>query len=145
MAKERITVFKYTCERCNHEWIPRDIDNEPRVCPRCKSPYWNRPRRERSLDLASSGAAHTQVGNIASVPQEIEAATSEEFSPVANSKLSPGKKAWLTKKRNIALKQAAEEAKFAARSKEKKAGPALSDNVRPGDPAEVVPRKKRRK
>ena len=36
MAKEKITVYRYTCERCNHEWIPRDTKNESRVCPRCK-------------------------------------------------------------------------------------------------------------
>jgi DNA-directed RNA polymerase subunit RPC12/RpoP len=40
-----ITVMGYRCERCNHEWIPKDAENEPAVCPRCKSPYWNRPRK----------------------------------------------------------------------------------------------------
>jgi hypothetical protein len=29
-----------------HEWIPRKAKEEPRVCPKCKSPYWNRPRRQ---------------------------------------------------------------------------------------------------
>jgi predicted Zn-ribbon and HTH transcriptional regulator len=45
MAKKEITVYQYTCERCEHVWIPRDTDNEPRVCPKCKSPYWNKPRK----------------------------------------------------------------------------------------------------
>ena len=37
----------YRCERCNHEWIPRrHSDQEPSVCPKCKSPYWNRPRKK---------------------------------------------------------------------------------------------------
>jgi DNA-directed RNA polymerase subunit RPC12/RpoP len=41
-----ITVMGYRCDRCEHEWIPRgDVESEPRVCPRCKSPYWNKPRR----------------------------------------------------------------------------------------------------
>ena len=35
----------FKCERCNHEWIPRDINVEPVVCPSCKSPYWNKPRK----------------------------------------------------------------------------------------------------
>lgn len=49
MAKVPITVMGYHCERCEHEWIPRsDADGEPRVCPSCKSPYWNRPRAEVS-------------------------------------------------------------------------------------------------
>jgi Zn finger protein HypA/HybF involved in hydrogenase expression len=45
MAKQKITVYRYTCERCDHEWLPRELENEPRVCPKCKSPYWNKPRR----------------------------------------------------------------------------------------------------
>lgn len=36
----------YTCSRCNHTWHPR-TDNRPEVCPKCKSPYWDRPRIER--------------------------------------------------------------------------------------------------
>lgn len=48
MAKVEITMLGYRCERCGHEWIPRDRDGdtEPRVCPKCKSPYWNVPRRD---------------------------------------------------------------------------------------------------
>ena len=48
MAKVQLKVWGYRCERCEHEWIPRDIENEPRVCPKCKSPYWNRPRRAQT-------------------------------------------------------------------------------------------------
>jgi transcriptional regulator len=29
--------------RCGHEWLPRDAER-PRVCPRCKSPNWDRPK-----------------------------------------------------------------------------------------------------
>jgi hypothetical protein len=47
MAKVKLTVWGYRCERCEHEWVPRDTENEPRVCPKCKSPYWNRPRKEQ--------------------------------------------------------------------------------------------------
>ena len=32
------------CERCGHEWIPRKATS-PTQCPKCKSPYWDRPRR----------------------------------------------------------------------------------------------------
>ncbi|MFP3278560.1 MAG: hypothetical protein RXO43_03330 [Candidatus Micrarchaeota archaeon] len=34
----------YKCLRCGHVWAARGKE-EPRVCPKCKSPYWNRPRR----------------------------------------------------------------------------------------------------
>ena len=45
MAK-RVKIWGYRCERCEHEWVPRDAAAEPRVCPKCKSPYWNRPRKQ---------------------------------------------------------------------------------------------------
>jgi DNA-directed RNA polymerase subunit RPC12/RpoP len=46
VARVPITVMGYRCERCGHEWIPRgDGEQEPKVCPKCKSPYWDRPRK----------------------------------------------------------------------------------------------------
>ena len=37
---------KLTCTRCEYTWIPRS-DEPPKVCPnpKCKSPYWNVPRK----------------------------------------------------------------------------------------------------
>lgn len=46
MAQVSFTVWGWRCERCDHEWIPRSNDRTPRVCPKCKSPYWDRPRRQ---------------------------------------------------------------------------------------------------
>lgn len=40
--RRMMTLFQ--CERCTHEWVPR-YDEPPRVCPKCKSPYWNKPRQ----------------------------------------------------------------------------------------------------
>lgn len=31
------------CLRCGHDWIPRR-PQEPKKCPRCASPYWNKPK-----------------------------------------------------------------------------------------------------
>ncbi len=31
--------------RCGHEWLPRDKDEPPRVCPKCKSANWDRPKK----------------------------------------------------------------------------------------------------
>ena len=39
-----VTLKGYQCERCNHVWVPREKEY-PRVCPKCKSPYWDRPRK----------------------------------------------------------------------------------------------------
>ena len=36
----------YECTRCNHQWVPRDKDR-PRVCPKCKSPYWDIAKRKK--------------------------------------------------------------------------------------------------
>jgi predicted Zn-ribbon and HTH transcriptional regulator len=30
--------------RCGHEWLPRESE-KPRVCPKCKSANWDRPKR----------------------------------------------------------------------------------------------------
>lgn len=38
------------CFRCGHRWTPRNKDKnersvtEVRICPKCKSPYWDRPK-----------------------------------------------------------------------------------------------------
>lgn len=40
----RVRLWGFQCERCGHEWLPR-TGEEPRVCPKCKSPYWNKPRK----------------------------------------------------------------------------------------------------
>ncbi|MBI4362265.1 MAG: hypothetical protein HY558_03740 [Euryarchaeota archaeon] len=47
MAHVKITLDGLKCERCDHEWIPRHPEENPRVCPKCKSPYWDRPRQKR--------------------------------------------------------------------------------------------------
>jgi len=41
-----IMLKGYVCERCNHKWVPRD-KHKPFVCPKCKSPYWDRKRRRK--------------------------------------------------------------------------------------------------
>jgi DNA-directed RNA polymerase subunit RPC12/RpoP len=33
----------FICNRCGHKWTPRE-NGEPKVCPNCKSPYWNKER-----------------------------------------------------------------------------------------------------
>lgn len=43
-----IRLKQLQCKRCgygtgDHPWIPRVED--PKVCPNCKSPYWNVPRK----------------------------------------------------------------------------------------------------
>jgi DNA-directed RNA polymerase subunit RPC12/RpoP len=61
MAK--VQLWGYRCLRCGHEWLPRQ-EQEPRCCPKCKSPYWDRPRKVTASvakkghkDAAESSAA----------------------------------------------------------------------------------------
>ena len=47
-------VTAYRC-RCGHEWVPRKLNKQqrPRVCPKCKSPYWDSPfQKEESSVVA---------------------------------------------------------------------------------------------
>ena len=39
----QLAVWGCRC-RCGHEWITRDQDR-PRVCPKCKSANWDKPKK----------------------------------------------------------------------------------------------------
>ena len=41
VAKTQIVSCR--CERCAHKWASRETSRLPKVCPKCKSPYWNTP------------------------------------------------------------------------------------------------------
>lgn len=56
MGKVKMTVWGWRCERCEHEWLPREQGQDPpRVCPKCKSPYWNRPRQSAVKPKKATG------------------------------------------------------------------------------------------
>ncbi len=44
--KINIKKFQLTCKRCKHRWVPRKEDI--RICPKCKSPYWDRSRKKET-------------------------------------------------------------------------------------------------
>lgn len=78
-----ITVMGFRCERCGHEWIPRieSDGDEPRICPKCKSAYWNQPRKTVTtyeafcklvsdvLNKAGHPLTWTEVRTAAALPQ----------------------------------------------------------------------------
>lgn len=40
----RVQIWAFQCSRCEHVWTPIVLDPAPSVCPKCKTPYWNRSR-----------------------------------------------------------------------------------------------------
>jgi len=42
----RINIEGWKCERCGHMWLPRG-GKKPVVCSKCKSPYWDTPRKNK--------------------------------------------------------------------------------------------------
>lgn len=45
-ALRKKIVICATCQRCGHEWQPRDVD-KVKVCPKCKTAYWDIPKRQK--------------------------------------------------------------------------------------------------
>lgn len=43
-AGANILVLGNKCYRCSHEWLSSNKNQVPKVCPKCKSPYWDRPK-----------------------------------------------------------------------------------------------------
>jgi Zn-finger nucleic acid-binding protein len=49
----RVKVDAFRCDRCGHVWLPKELLEKldeldkhlPKVCPKCKNPYWNTPRK----------------------------------------------------------------------------------------------------
>jgi hypothetical protein len=49
-----INIKAFKCERCGHVWLPKEnmdkldqLENfQPKVCPKCKTPYWNTPKKQ---------------------------------------------------------------------------------------------------
>lgn len=41
----KVLLHGFQCIRCNHQWFPRKKE-VAKVCPKCKSPYWDTPRRK---------------------------------------------------------------------------------------------------
>lgn len=83
MSRVPITVIGYRCDRCAHEWLPRNGATEPLTCPKCKSASWNRPKKgaapmpyeafRDSIQTALHGAARpltwTEIRTVAKLPQ----------------------------------------------------------------------------
>lgn len=45
-----VLILGHKCYRCGHEWKPENFDANPKVCPKCKNPYWDRPRKNKTKE-----------------------------------------------------------------------------------------------
>ena len=39
----KLKMQRIKCLRCGHDWLPRQL--EIRMCPKCKSPYFDVPKK----------------------------------------------------------------------------------------------------
>lgn len=59
-----VSVKQVQCLRCGRIWLPHKVGERPRVCPGCRSIYWDRPRERvvkqprlfKPSDLRAGGA-----------------------------------------------------------------------------------------
>lgn len=49
ITKQKITVTKLTCERCGYSWIPKIPIEQVVRCSKCKTPYWNKPKKTKQI------------------------------------------------------------------------------------------------
>lgn len=45
-----MVILQYKCEKCNHSWKSRK-ERKPKICPNCKSAYWEIPSKRMSKDF----------------------------------------------------------------------------------------------
>lgn len=44
VAGANVYILGHRCYRCGHSWIPRSEQDIPETCPKCRSPYWKKPK-----------------------------------------------------------------------------------------------------
>ena len=52
ISMKTLCLPQLKCERCGHTWIPRGT--VVTVCAKCKSPYWDVPKKARSAAVSPS-------------------------------------------------------------------------------------------
>ena len=83
MGRIEVKVPGYRCERCGHEWVPR-TGAVPRVCPKCKSAYWDVPKmaaeRVRQLPGKVQVESRTTVSHPSPLPVKEVSYVKDEYS-----------------------------------------------------------------
>lgn len=84
MARVPITVMGYRCDRCGYEWLPRGDVKDPKVCPKCHSPWWDTPKKgtattyevfrdkvKEALNKAAHPLSWTEIRTLTGLPQAL--------------------------------------------------------------------------
>jgi hypothetical protein len=110
MARIPITIMGFKCERCGHEWVPRDSEGEPKVCPKCHSPWWQRPATPPP-DVTEAEIADVVVAilrerpdhkaSVAELIKEIPERIELSAADLAQSPTRPNEPLWHQRVRNI--------------------------------------------
>lgn len=50
-----VLIIGHKCHRCSHKWVPERLDFSkiPKVCPKCKSPYWDTPKQDKKRPVVN--------------------------------------------------------------------------------------------
>jgi len=49
-----VYIKGHRCYLCGHEWKPNSMQKLSKVCPKCKSPYWDKPKTNGKLKRAKN-------------------------------------------------------------------------------------------
>ena len=66
---DTISFKGWVCKRCGHKWVPQS-DRKPRVCPKCKTPYWDIPRANAKAAVQQDAAADEPAPLVPSASSE---------------------------------------------------------------------------
>ncbi len=65
-------LTEHVCTRCQYHWWPRQVTT-PKRCARCKSPYWNSPRKQPPVAKPIRLDVARLKAGIAQTPEAIRA------------------------------------------------------------------------
>lgn len=60
MVNMKTQIYTLKCQRCGHKWIPRQVLTN-RVCPKCHSYLWDKPRISKSKEEEKKADLKTKV------------------------------------------------------------------------------------
>lgn len=77
MGEIQVQVKEFVCERCTHKWIPSS-QTKPRVCPKCKSPYWDKVKKPAVCKPSSNPVKKSAPMQVQPSPASAQATASSK-------------------------------------------------------------------